>query len=972
MFEARDFGKVYLIVAWVMLGSIIAMAGEAPVPETAWIHLVKGDTAAAHVVAIGRDDLLSRWILAEMDSSGNDALGRAATSFARRDFASCLDEIESLPASSTAADRTHLWLREGACLVELNRVAEADSVLTLAIDEARRQSMPVSQCFGLLTRGRGRVRTRKVEPPRQDLLAAVVLCDSLDLPGWGGSAAIALSVVSRLQMDLADALQWRQQALDLYLEASDIRGQAVATHYIGTIQLMQGDLTRAMQNFQDALVLARNAGERTTEGGVLGEMASVNYLLGNFNEALVQYHEAIRLANNPWQRGMMLINIGSIHEYRGQYAEAVVVQREALALMRQVGDHRTEAAALSSLGEILCELKQFEEGLEYLDEAVSVAREYEIPMYEAFALKSKGHGLLDSGDNAGAILALREATKVARQIDYFEILEYSLLGQAMVARREERLTEALQYLEEALTEVAAVRRRSAGSSNVTSGVVGQAGAIYREAVDLLWTMHQTETGAGHDRRAFDIAQQAKARSFLDLLSEAEFDLKYSAVPGYRQAESEILTRMITAETTLLEASAAHKSQRKAELAAVENELQILEARLRAEDQRYADVLYKKPLFLKDLQEQVLAPDELFLEYALGDSASFVWAISQRGARMFELAPRSLIEARVRELLPLLKDINLTGGEIAWLQPVARELARLLLDPVAAEISASDRLLISPDGILHYLPFEVLLLSDETSTEACDLPWLVKEKVVTVTPSASVLASVLARPKVIEAAPWLLVGDPHLVGNQESGLFAKAAGAGDLEPLLNVAIELDVLQNLAPNMGTQQLRAGAATVTALREIGLSTSWSQVHFATHGLLNEDRPRYSGLVLSPDPATGDDGFLSVSDVFGLQLNCQQVVLSACSTALGENVTGEGLVGLTQGFLFSGARSVIASLWDVSGSATTAFMAIYYDQLVRNGGDRALALAVTKRILICDGGNENLSHPAYWSAFVLSGSGH
>ena len=182
--------------------------------------------------------------------------------------------------------------------------------------------------------------------------------------------------------------------------------------------------------------------------------------------------------------------------------------------------------------------------------------------------------------------------------------------------------------------------------------------------------------------------------------------------------------------------------------------------------------------------------------------------------------------------------------------------------------------------------------------------------------------------------------------------------------------------LAPAPDSRDLRGEAATVTRVKDAGGEKTWAQVHFATHGLLNEDRPRYSGLVLSPDSGAGDDGFLNVSDVFGLRLDCQQVVLSACSTALGEQVSGEGLVGLTQGFLFAGARSVVAAMRDVSGEATATFMSTYYGHLAGGESDRATALAATKRAMICGDNSDRAtgaeySHPAYWSAFVLSGQG-
>jgi CHAT domain-containing protein len=145
------------------------------------------------------------------------------------------------------------------------------------------------------------------------------------------------------------------------------------------------------------------------------------------------------------------------------------------------------------------------------------------------------------------------------------------------------------------------------------------------------------------------------------------------------------------------------------------------------------------------------------------------------------------------------------------------------------------------------------------------------------------------------------------------------------------------------------------------------------ASHGLFNEARPRYSGLVLSPDPASGDDGFLSISEVLALDLDCDQVVLSACASALGPHVSGEGRVGLTRSFIFAGARSVVSALWDVSGQETARFLALYYARLGAGGADRDEALAAAKRAMWAEGAEGvDPAHPAFWAAFVLSGAGH
>ncbi len=991
------------LVVLTMCQAMDSVAGnDIPPIEKAWALSARGDHSAAWFSARMQRGLLAVWVQAKarqegqlahdldlLDGFAGPLITSACLAHARGQYETALNQYNAAVNSDefrdwSAADRLHGLLLQGSALVEKGDVAAADSVLSLGIIRATELKMPVSLCFGHLTRGRTRVRMRLIDEPRQDLKAALDLAQKLDLPRLEGIAAIALSVVSRLQMDLDDALQWRELALAAFLRGGDKQGQTRALHYIATIKAMQGDLTRSMTMLQDALVLARETENEAEAGGILGEMAGIDYLLGNFDQALAEYEEAVRLAPNPHRRGMMLINIGSIREYRGEYVKAHLVLEEALTLMSMVGDHRTEAKAMGALGEVLCEMKEFEAGLEKLDGAIILAREYDTPMTEAYALKCRGHGLLDKGDLDGAQKALSEASEIARRIDYFDILESSLLGRAQVARRQGFPEQALQYLDEALADVDAVRRRSGGSSAVTGGIGSQIKGISSEIISISYNLHMKQPGAQYDHRAFAAAQNAKARTFLDLLAEAEFDLKYSAIAGYREMEGEILTRMVTLDERLARAEKESAgidtlTNLKARLATSQNELKLLEARLKAADPRYAEVLQEETISLMELQTSLLDPGEVYLEYAIGDSASYVWAVSADKVLFEILPPGQIIETKVRALLPLLTDYNLTGSDATWYKKPARELFAMLIGPVGEVFGTASKLIISPDGILHYLPFEALLTRDSTADSFGRLPWLINEKTVSYTPSASVLRKLRNhQPPVLLnhglSDRWLLFGDPLLVKGSDAGLFARAAGAVDLPALPYAASEVAALEKLVPSDGAVVLTAKDATKAKLRQVRKDGPFTLIHFASHGLFNEDRPRYSGLVVSPDPDTGDDAFLSVSEVLGLHLVCDQVVLSACATALGDHVTGEGLVGLTRSFIFAGASSVVAALWDVSGEATALFMVGFYTNLLDQGKNRSQALSDAKLRMIEAGPNDegiDYAHPTFWAAFVHSGDG-
>ncbi|MGB8507576.1 MAG: CHAT domain-containing protein, partial [Pyrinomonadaceae bacterium] len=143
---------------------------------------------------------------------------------------------------------------------------------------------------------------------------------------------------------------------------------------------------------------------------------------------------------------------------------------------------------------------------------------------------------------------------------------------------------------------------------------------------------------------------------------------------------------------------------------------------------------------------------------------------------------------------------------------------------------------------------------------------------------------------------------------------------------------------------------------------------IHFATHGLFNDDRPELSGLVLSrvDESGRGRESFLKASDIYDLRLNADLIVLSACRTGLGRHVNGEGLLGITRAFMYAGSRSVVASLWKVNDEATAKLMEQFYGAMFRDGLPPSAALRKAKEAVRSQG---RWRSPYYWAGFVMQG---
>jgi CHAT domain-containing protein len=426
----------------------------------------------------------------------------------------------------------------------------------------------------------------------------------------------------------------------------------------------------------------------------------------------------------------------------------------------------------------------------------------------------------------------------------------------------------------------------------------------------------------------------------------------------------------------------------------------------------------QPLNLSEIQQRALDPETLLLEYSLGEDASYLFVVSQTSLTSHRLPKRSEIEAatrRVRELLtapqPQPGDTEAKyqarvkeAREGYWAQ--AAELSRMLLGPVASQLGRK-RLAIVADGALQYIPFAALPApspenDNGRNSGAEPQPLFVEHEIVNL-PSASTLATLrhetagrkpAAKTLAVLADPVFTDDDTRVSRDvSKAGIKGKARSADSYETdigflqmtrsgretgvigaesgfgrMLNTRREAAAISALVPERERMQaLDFEASRTTALRpELG---EYRIVHFATHGLLNNVHPELSGIVLSLVNKEGNqqDGFLRLQDIYNLKLPAELVVLSACQTGLGKEIKGEGLIGLTRGFMYAGAPRVVASLWKVDDRATSELMKRFYQGML---GPEALRPAgALRQAQLSIWKQKQWREPYYWAAFVLQG---
>jgi CHAT domain-containing protein len=504
-------------------------------------------------------------------------------------------------------------------------------------------------------------------------------------------------------------------------------------------------------------------------------------------------------------------------------------------------------------------------------------------------------------------------------------------------------------------------------------------------------LHQQNPTQGYDAIALHASERSRARSLLELLTEANANIRQGVAPELLEEERSI-QQQLNAKThlkyQLLNGEKGYTQQQideiEQKIETLLDQLETIKTQLRVKSPGYAALKYPQPLTLEEIQSTVLDDNTLLLQYSLGSERSFLWAVTQTGITSYELPPSAEIEAAARKFRELLQ--SETTDAVS--SEAAQTLSQMLLAPVAEQLG-EQRLLVVGDGILQTIPFAALPIPEPDADTASSLPLLVQNEIVTL-PSASTIAisrrDLNNRPlapktlAVLADPVFTCCDDPRFNPTRGEVLPEEDAQTHEdvkrslinldnrtLDRLTYTAKEAEAILALVP----ENQRLQALDFTASRTTATSPNLAEyqiVHLATHGLLNTVNPELSGIVLSLFDESGDaqNGFLRLHDIYNLNLPAELVVLSACQTGLGEEVKGEGLVGLTRGFMYAGARRVTVSLWNVKDSATARLMETYYQKMLDAGLNPVEALRAAQLEMR---ETEQWSHPYYWAAFVVQG---
>jgi tetratricopeptide (TPR) repeat protein len=531
--------------------------------------------------------------------------------------------------------------------------------------------------------------------------------EALQLSRSAGDAfgeAAALNTIGNLYSDLGEmqkSLEYYNQALSIFQKLGDRRSEAMVLTNIGnTYQLLSQPEEGLRYSFQ-ALEIQRAIGDRRGEGSTLHNIGSFYYDLGELERALEFSNRALELRTAAGDRrgsAITLIDIATIYTDLHRYQEAVEYATRALEQSRSISDPRGEAFALNIIGRIYQALGQAEKAAEHYIRAAAIRRSIGNRQTEAVSLNDLGLAYRALGEVQKAHDSHSQAMALAREVGDRSGEAAALLGLARIELDRGNFTEARTHSQNALDIIESLRTKVV-SPELRASYLATNQEAYKFHIDLLMRLHAGHPSEGHDREALKALERTRARSLLEILSEARANIRLGVEPQLLERERALQQKLNVKAERLTQLPGGKEAK---ERAAAEKELDLLlteyqqvQAEIRANSPHYAALTQPQPLGLREIQAEVLDPDTLLLEYSLGEEHSFLWAVTATSIASYVLPKRAEIEAATRKVYDLLTARNrrITGETPRQrLARVARAGAEY---PRAA--TALSRMLLGPDA-----------------------------------------------------------------------------------------------------------------------------------------------------------------------------------------------------------------------------------------------------------------------------------
>ena len=795
-----------------------------------------------------------------------------------------------------------------------------------------------------------------------------------------------------IQNNLIEAANNYEMARQLWQELNVPNQVAEALINLGFVEWRKGAWQASLSFYiQAQQLIVEEAAEPLMMGQIKAGLAEAFLESGMEETGLDKYREALeyfRQSKFPTIVIGIEWGIGSAHYFLGNYTEALANLQTARVEALGVKDSRLAAMCDDFLGRTYYELKNYPDALEHYQLAYQGFVSSGSPMEATRTLALMGQVYQEQGNlktaKSNYLKALASFEKLSDQVNESATL-YALgtleLGQNNLDQAEEYLRKSIR-----LTET---MRRVSSNVDLTAAFSSKVHDRYEKYIDCLMRKHQASQAEGVAVDAFEMSELSRARSLTELLHATQANLFPGLNPELAFQEQKLRGYLRLNENTKLSLlSGEYKTEELKALEIAHQELQTSHDKviqeIRQLNPRYEQVIQPSAWNLSMIQNQIVVDDDtVLLEYSLGSERSYLWAITRSGIKSYPLPSEQKIFDIAVRVYGLLKEAP-EGNTDCELAIAAEELADVVLYP-AREMMNRRRVIVISDGILNCIPFQIL-------PSPVDKEPLIASTEIINAPSASILGQLqqeaqsrplpnnllaaFGNPIFAETVPQTnektatettVVATARLRSAlREMKLNGEAFDPTVVPRLFHAKRELDTLRKLAGDSAMI-----VSEYDATRDRFLNTDLSRfaiLHLVTHAYYIQDHPENSGFLLSN--ITNDrkelPNFVGLREIYELRAPVLLVVLSACQTALGENLRGEGLMGLTRGFMHAGASSVVASLWEVDDRATAELMQLFYTNMLERGMKTSEALREAQNSIRQ---RPEWRSPHYWAAFTLQG---
>ena len=784
---------------------------------------------------------------------------------------------------------------------------------------------------------------------------------------------------------------WCEQNYELFLALNkevkrmatriyDLKSVASSANNIGLYYWKKNLYFLALKSYFESLLISNEKDYGDIAADCVSNIGLVYLDLGDMDNSLRFLMRSLDIDQNNRKYENIAIdynNIGIIYRNKGNqigddpscYAEALRFYSESLFIVRDMKMYSMESAILNNIGRLLIDLKNYQKAEKYLQLALRKAIDRKDLLQEGEVLLNLAANKEKEQRFHNAISLYFAAEDIGKKKRLDHLLWEALFG---IGRCFESLEDPEKAIEYYRSSIETLEKLNSGieAEVFRAGYSRKKTYVYERLIDLLYNARGKDRTYHIDNEIFRYIERMKAQIFIDIVSASGKSGRFIDANSDQEEVADFINNI----------SLAKKELAKSGLSNLER--MILKEELKIEEDLYLEATVRnlrksremesiRHGFANDLTtiRNLLPSDNMaLLDYYFGGKRSILFVITRKWYKIIEMPGKSVIEDKIRGYTKVISSHSNTRFRAG---DAAVRIFGDIVGPIQLEKYPDiEELVIVPDGMLHYLPFESLMCRRRGS----QYDYLIEYYKISYSPSVEAFIRLIEKARNRHKFGGGILAISNSIKRDRNAVFEYSpdSKSESIERRNQSGRRTDSLR-----YSDEEVKNAASLFQRNKNVIFSESSSEenvkkalngqyqvIHFACHAIIDELNPMKSALSLSSRPDSEEDGFLEAQELYDIEINAELIVLSACQTGRGLIKRGEGILGLPRLFFYSGASSVVSALWEIDDKATALFMKRFYRYL-KYGNSKGQSLRLAKTDMI----KSRFKHPYYWAGFVLNG---